>query len=274
MPLYMDRHYVEGATRHAVEHAHLKDLEIQAKYAVKFLTYWFDEARCTAFCLVDSPDRQSIQQAHAEAHGLVPHEIIEVNPAVVEAFLGRLRDPEPPAAHVVAAREPAFRTIMCTDLQESTAMTLRVGDEKAMHLLHIHNAIIRNSLRDFRGREVRHTGDGIIASFVSPEDALECAAAVQKGFRAHNDRTPEDAMHVRIGLSAGEPVEEDNSLFGSTVILAARICAHAEPDQILAAEQVMRELPHQRQRFSGPTNGLLKGFARPVPLYRINWTEA
>lgn len=274
MPLYMDRHYVEGATRHAVEHAHLKDLEIQAKYSVKFLTYWFDEARCTAFCLVDSPDRRSIQQAHSEAHGLVPHEIVEVNPSVVEAFLGRLKDPEPPAAHAVPTREPAFRTIMCTDLQESTAMTLRVGDAKAMHLLHIHNAMIRNALREFQGREVRHTGDGIIASFISAEDAVECAAAVQKAFRAHNDRSPEEAMHVRIGLSAGEPVEEDNSLFGSTVILAARICAQAEPDQILAADRVRQEIPDNAQRFSGPTESLLKGFDQPLPLYRIDWAEA
>jgi class 3 adenylate cyclase len=268
----MDRHYVEGATRHAVENAHMRDLEIQAKYAVKFLTYWFDEARCTAFCLVDSPDRLSIQQAHAEAHGLIPHEIIEVNPAVVEAFLGRLRDPEPPTAHGMPAREPAFRTIMCTDLQESTAMTLRVGDAKAMHLLHIHNAIIRNSLRDFRGREVRHTGDGIIASFASSEDAVECASAVQKAFGAHNDRNPLDAMHVRIGLSAGEPVEEDNTLFGSTVILAARICDHAEPDQILVADRVWREFSHSGRRFSGPIEALLKGFAEPVSLYTIEWT--
>jgi class 3 adenylate cyclase len=81
-------------------------------------------------------------------------------------------------------------------------------------------------------------------------------------------------MHVRVGLSAGEPVEEDNSLFGATVILAARICAHAEPDQILAAEEVRRELPDHVRRFSGPAGALLKGFDQPVPLYRINWAEA
>ena len=87
MPVYMDRHYVEGATRHAVADAHQKDLALQDKYNVKFLTYWFDEMRCTAFCLIEAPNRDTIERAHDEAHGLVPNEIIEVDPAVVDAFL-------------------------------------------------------------------------------------------------------------------------------------------------------------------------------------------
>ena len=89
MPVYMDRHYVEGATRHALADAHQKDLALQDKYNVKFLTYWFDEMRCTAFCLIEAPNRETIERAHNEAHGLVPNEIIEVDPAVVDAFLGQ-----------------------------------------------------------------------------------------------------------------------------------------------------------------------------------------
>src|ERR1044072_4687689 len=96
LPVYMDRHYVEGATRHAVADAHQKDLALQDKYDVKFLTYWFDEVRCTAFCLIEAPNRETIERAHDEAHGLVPNEVLEVDPAVVNAFLGRLKDP--PAA--------------------------------------------------------------------------------------------------------------------------------------------------------------------------------
>jgi Protein of unknown function (DUF4242) len=71
MPVYMDRHYIEGATRHAVADAHQKDLALQDKYHVKFLTYWFDEKRCTAFCLIEAPNRETIERAHNEAHGSV-----------------------------------------------------------------------------------------------------------------------------------------------------------------------------------------------------------
>jgi hypothetical protein len=89
----MDRHYVEGSTRHSVADAHERDLALREKYDVKFLTYWFDEPRCTAFCLIEAPDRETIERAHAEAHGLVPNEVLEVDPAVVDAFLGRIKDP-------------------------------------------------------------------------------------------------------------------------------------------------------------------------------------
>src|SRR5438876_10746564 len=95
MPLYMDRHYVEGATRSAVAHAHQLDLAAQENYKVQFLTYWFDEPRCTAFCLIVSPDIETVQQAHNEARGLVANEITEVNPSIVESFLGRVTDPTP-----------------------------------------------------------------------------------------------------------------------------------------------------------------------------------
>src|SRR5258708_20046942 len=95
MPVYMDRHYVEGATRAAVTAAHELDLAVQEKYKVQFLTYWFDEPRCTAFCLIVSPDKETVQKAHNEAHGLVPNEIIGVNPSVVQAFLGPVGYPPP-----------------------------------------------------------------------------------------------------------------------------------------------------------------------------------
>lgn len=91
MPFYMDRHYVEGATAHAVAVAHTATLAGQDRYRVRFMTYWFDEVRSTAFCLVDSPDKETVRQAHYEWHGIVLHEIIEVDPAVVEAFLAGSR---------------------------------------------------------------------------------------------------------------------------------------------------------------------------------------
>src|SRR5207248_5861256 len=170
MPLYMDRHYVEGATRAAVAHAHELDLAVQEKYKVQFLTYWFDEARCTAFCLIVSPDKETLQKAHNEAHGLVPNEIIEVDPSIVEAFLGRVSDPPPvdtsPGKAGGCLIEAAFRAIMFTDLKDSTLTLTTLGDTKELHLLHIHNALTHNALRDQRGRHVKHTADGSIASFV------------------------------------------------------------------------------------------------------------
>ncbi len=278
MPLYMDRHYIEGATRHAVAHAHQLDLAVQDKYQVKFLTYWFDDARCSAFCLVESPDKETLQQAHNEAHGLVPHEIIEVNPGVVEAFLGRVRDPTPfdtsPGKMGEVPIDAAFRVIMFTDLKDSTLMTRILGDSRALHLLRIHNALTRNALRNHQGREVKHTGDGIMASFASAFDSVECAIAIQKAFAAYNQANPDAAMHLRIGLSAGEPIEEDGDLFGNVVHLAARVCAHAEPGRILVAETVRDQCPGKAQWFSDLGEIEPKGFDHLIRMYEVRWAEA
>ena len=275
MPLYMDRHYVEGATRSAVAHAHQLDLAVQAKYQVQFLTYWFDEPRCTAFCLIVSPDKETLQKAHNEAHGLVPNEIIEVDPSIVEAFLGRVKDPTPVDSSSGTRAEllidPAFRAIMFTDLKDSTLMTTMFGDTKALHLLHIHNALTRNALRDHQGREVKHTGDGIMASFASVPDAVECAITIQKAFAAHNQASPDAAMYLRIGVSAGEPIEEHGDLFGSAVQLAARICAHAEPGQILVAQVVRDQYPGTGQSFSDLGEITPKGFGRAIQVYEVQW---
>lgn len=274
MPIYMDRHYVEGATQHAIAHAHEKDLKIAEKYGIQFMTYWFDEARSTAFCLVNAPDMDAIRRAHEEAHGLVPSEIIEVDPSLVEAFLGRVSDPVrtersgPPDDHSPAT---AFRVIMFTDLEGSTAMTQRLGDAKALHLLHIHNALTRDALRAHAGREVKHTGDGMMASFVLTTNALHCAMMIQSAFAAHNGTHPEAPLHLRIGLSAGEPVEENHDLFGAAVQLGARVCAHAQPGQILAAQVVVDHCPGESHLFSSAGQITPRGFDHPLPVYEVRW---
>ena len=79
MPLFMDVHKkVDGLTAEAVEGAHARDLEVQQKYGVKYLHYWFNEADGTVFCLSEAPDKEAAIAVHREAHGLMPDEIIEV----------------------------------------------------------------------------------------------------------------------------------------------------------------------------------------------------
>ena len=278
MPVYMDRHYIEEATRHAVAHAHHKDLALQDKYNVKFLTYWFDEMRSTAFCLIEAPNRETIEHAHDEAHGLVPNEVLEVDPTVVDAFLGRIKDPPPMDTSAGKADEisidPGFRAIMFTDLKDSTLMTTLYGDAKALHLLHIHNALTRNSLKAHRGREVKHTGDGIMASFAAVPDAVECAIAIQKAFSTYNKENPETPLYLRIGLSAGEPIEEHGDLFGKAVQLAARLCAHADPGRILVDQVVLDQSQGKEFRFSDLGEVTPKGFDHAIGVYEVNWTEA
>ena len=161
-------------------------------------------------------------------------------------------------------------TILFTDMENSTAFTQRLGDAEAQELVRRHNTIVRDALGAHAGNEIKHTGDGIMASFSSASGALECAVAIQRSIAGQ----PEDqAFRVRIGLNAGEPVAEDKDLFGTAVQLAARICAHARPGEILASN-VVRELSAGKGfLFSDLGETELRGFEDPVRVYELRWRE-
>src|SRR6266576_2807905 len=120
----------------------------------------------------------------------------------------------------------------------STTFTQSLGDEAAIALLGVHDTIVRNALSALGGREVKHTGDGIMASFVSTAGAVRCAIQIQRELAKHEKANPERPLKVRVGAAAGEPVEQHNDLFGCTVQLAARLCAHAQPEQILVSNAI------------------------------------
>ena len=274
MPIYMDMHELGGVTAEDLAMAHLKDVMIQDKYGVKYLTYWFDEAAGRAFCLVDAPSKERANTVHREAHGLVGNEIIEVNETAVEEFLGKISETAAASEHFSVSEPPAetaFRTILFTDMESSTALTQRLGDAGFMELLHTHNAVIRDALKNHNGREVKHTGDGIMASFVSVSGAVECAITIQRAFNIQNEQDPDTPTRVRIGLTAGEPVVDHEDLFGAAVQLASRICDCAEPSGILVANVIREICMGKGFLFSDIGEVVPKGFEDPVRLYEVRW---
>ena len=272
MPLYMDRHDLSGVTEEELATAHDRDVAIQHVHGANCHTYWFDEATQSAFCLIDAPSPEAIQELHRQAHGELATEIIEVDPAVVQAFMGRTRDPEPPPeAPTRPRRESAFRALMFTDMVGSTEITNQLGDERAFELVRAHDRLIRDRLGEHGGREVDRAGDGFLTCFFSAGEAVRCAVEIQQGFRATSERDLDGLLHVRIGLGAGEPVCDGNALFGSVVNLTARICDSARADQILVAP-VVRELCLGKPiRFADRGEKTLKGFSDPVRLHEVQW---
>jgi class 3 adenylate cyclase len=266
MTLYMDRHDLPGATAFDLAAAHMKDLDIQDRYGVHYVTYWFDPGSGGVFCLVDAPSKEAAETVHRESHGLVGHLMIEVDRQRVHDFLGNLVEHEPGEAYV----ETGFRTILFTDMVGSTSVTQRLGDVRAMHLLRSHDAIIRGALAVLEGREVKHTGDGIMASFGSVARAVECAVAIQRSLVDHNADAPEP-IHVRIGVSAGEPVTENDDLFGSAVQLAARLCSTAETGGILVSGAVRELALGKGFVFEDRGTVELKGFDEPVRAFEVRW---
>lgn len=269
MPIYMDRHELKGQTRQDVAEAHLKDLQVQHRFGVKFLTYWFDEERESGFCLIEADDKGAAVRAHEASHENLPSDIIEVDPATVLAFLGRVQDPEQVMPSGVPGVDAGVRTVMFTDIADSTEMTARLGDHVAMEIVRAHDGLVRNALAHHHGREIKHTGDGIMAVFASPPGAVACARAIQQALAEYN-RDSREPLRVRIGMHTGEPVEDSNDLFGATVQLASRLCAAAEPGQIVLSEVVASACP-EIDGFSDAGVRRLKGFAEPVRLIACDW---
>lgn len=254
-----------SASAESVAEAHIHDLTVQAQYGAKFLTYWFDYDRQTTFCLVEAPDADTVSRVHQEAHGDVPGQIIPVEDVAVDAFLGRLTDPPGTAQPI---NESAFRTIVFTDIAGSTEVHDRFGDDAAMGLLQRHNTVVRDALTSHGGREVKHTGDGIMASFRNATKALHAAIEMQRRF-AEDEADP--PLHVRIGVNAGEPIEEGTELFGLAVNLARRFCDGTDPGTIMTSAALRGLTMGKGFEFVDAGEHHFKGVAAPIPVCLVSW---
>jgi len=268
MPLFMDRHEaLEELTPFDIAAAHMRDLEVQDRYGVDYITYWFDHKSGAGFCIAEAPSVEAVEAVHREAHGNTASRVIEVDRGTVEAFLGHLDRPTPGEPYVATA----FRAILFTDIVASTELTQRLGDTGAMQVIRAHDAIVGEALLHGGGRRVKHLGDGVMASFVSVSRAVETAITIQRAVEAYN-RNHTEGFNVRVALSAGEPVTENDDLFGAAVQLAARVCSTCMAGRILVSSAV-RELCLGKG-FQFDDKGLveLKGFDEPMRVYEVTWS--
>jgi class 3 adenylate cyclase len=268
VPFFMDRHDFNGLTATIAADMHRRDMDLQERFGVQLITYWFDEDRQTAFCLAKADGADALTALHREAHGGIPNQVIEVDPRTVERFMGGITEHPVGEAYV----ETAFRTIVFTDLEGSTDLTQRLGDARAMGILRTHDQVIREAIGRHGGSEVKHTGDGLMAAFPSVAGAIESAVEIQRRFAEQGD--PDAALRVRIGMSAGEPVTEGDDFFGAVVQLAARLTDHARPGTVLVSGAVRDLAMGKGFTFEKAEDLLPKGFAEPVQTFEVVWQAA
>jgi class 3 adenylate cyclase len=162
--------------------------------------------------------------------------------------------------------------ILFSDIEDSTIITERLGDQRWLEVLREHNSIFREQLERHEGYEVKSQGDGFMLAFPDPCEALECAVDVQRAFAEREREEGREKLRVRIGLHTGEVIAEEGDFFGKNVILAARIAAQAGGGEILVSEEM-------RQK-AGSGNGFdfddgreieLKGLAGSHRVFRAEW---
>jgi class 3 adenylate cyclase len=195
--------------------------------ALELLTKTLDEGQRLGM-------RRLVERAIAlrlEAHGV---SAVDVHTSI-ESVIAEVESERPDLATHAAADGRV--TIVFSDIENSTLMTERLGDERWIEILRAHNSIFRERLRRRGGYEVKNQGDGFMLAFPDPAEALACAAEIQRAF-ASSEASEEERIRVRMGLHTGEAIAEEGDFFGRTVILAARIAAQARGEEILVSEQL------------------------------------
>ncbi len=169
---------------------------------------------------------------------------------------------------------PSVITFVFTDIVGSTAMTQRLGNAGAQKAVRAHNTAVRGAIQSYRGREVKHTGDGIMATFPDPPSAVAACIKIQREIAAHNSANPNVDVHLRIGINAGEAVEEENDFFGAAVQMTARICDKAAKDNIWVSQAVVDGCKGQKFGFI-PRGGFeMKGIQGSKRLFEVGWSDA
>lgn len=234
----MDRHDVSDVvTAENVAELHQQDLKVQHKFGCKGLTYWFDDVRKTAFCLVEAPDEKAVVAMHENAHGEVPHHVIEVDTSIVESFLGRIEDPEKSQnTSLNIINDPAFRTIMVIGFNE---------DYKASRDLIEPYSLIKQSAfsvikiaNDYEGSVVNQSLEKILISFKSVTNAVLFAKVIVEQNQVAGEGISKTRVSVKIGLNSGVPVTEKESIFEDTIKLAERM-NYISNAQIVVSQEVI-----------------------------------
>jgi AraC-like DNA-binding protein len=244
----MDRHLLEGATKEAVADAHSKDLEIQHEFNCKAIMYWLDEERGCAFCLIDAPSEKEVKEMHEKAHGLVPNEIIKVDSNIVQSFLGRIQDPEDVkyqthnGHQLKIFSDTAYRVIATIQTQNNVLLKKEVGLDASKNLLSNCNTIIREKIIKYEGSEVEYDGSDFIISFQSAKRAVLCVLEIQK-----STRTQCKEIRLKIGIHAGNPVDESGLLFGETIRFNRFLCGIADEYPIIISTTIKKLLENSNE---------------------------
>lgn len=232
MPIYMDFHDLpDGVTAADIAQMHQADLKIEHKYKCRGLTYWCDERRQTAFCLIEAPNEQAIKELHAKSHGAVPQRIIEVNDILVESFLGRIQDPinsQNTKLHIID--DTAFRILMVVNIKKHVLSTENLDILQAA--IRGYKKSIMNIVIDHHGRVVKRDANSLLMSFGSVTNAVGSAIKIQELYNAVI--TPH--LKFKIGISAGFPETESNHIFEDTIKEANCLCYSTNGNIILSPE--------------------------------------
>ena len=239
MPLFMDLHIIPGAKAEDVAEAHVKDLYCQDEFGCKAITYWFDEERGKAFCLIEAPNEAAVNELHQKAHGLIPNQVVPVDPSLVESFLGRLTDPEDAVSversGLKIFEDTAFRYLMYVQLPDFNLLKEQYSCNEVKLLEDYAYGSLDNFIGTFEGRRVMLKQGEFLYSFVSLEKLFECALHIRKTYL---QRSP--ALDLKIIIGCGEPLTPESGFFEKAFSTIKSLTYPAWEGKILVSSELNR----------------------------------
>ena len=223
MPVFMDLHVGQGLTAKDVALAHQADVRLQEKFHCHCLTYWMDEKRGNAYCLIDAPNKEAVYELHRNSHKQLPDEIIEVNRRVVKAFLGRIHDPEV-VDYLVDQKlkvfnDPGFRVILMIHLKDRKRLIFENGEQKAEQYLIKFEKISENLITKHNGVAAEREDNITVATFTSAIQAVSCSIELQNFLHSESKN-----LNLKMAIHAGHPVDKSLQLFGKTLRFTEFLC--------------------------------------------------
>jgi class 3 adenylate cyclase/pimeloyl-ACP methyl ester carboxylesterase len=158
--------------------------------------------------------------------------------------------------------ERTLATVLFTDIVNSTGQALRQGDEQWLQLMDQHNRIVRQEIHNFRGREIRSTGDGFLVTFDGPSRAVYCAAKIREGMARLG-------LEIRAGIHTGEVELKGHELGGIGVHIAARVLDYAEASQIVVSSTVRDLMVGSGVKFEDVGKHALRGIEGEWRLFEV-----
>ena len=235
MPIFMDRHDIPPEITAAhVAQMHQEDLKVEHIYKCRGITYWCDDQKHHAFCLIEAPNIEAIQKMHDHAHGDFPHSIIEVDEKLVETFLGRIQDPENKRNDEInIIDDSAFRGVMV--IETSNYLNRVEANQLSVFTQKFHSNI-KNTLNRFHGTVVKKNDCIYLISFKSVSDAVFAALKIQSDIKYITPKFDKPGRLLNIGIGSGTPVTDKGSLFEEVISLTTRMSEFVNGEIVVSNE--------------------------------------
>ncbi len=163
-------------------------------------------------------------------------------------------------------------TFLLTDIVGSTALTSKLGNSGAQRIVRAHNTIVRAAINEYKGEEIKHTGDGMLTTFPDPAAAIRAAIEIQQDALVYALDNPKAPLELRVGVHSGSAGYEDGEYFGEAVSLLGGICDAAATGHIACSPAVQSKCIGSVFQFSDMGEVEIKNSPEPIHLFRVEWT--